>query len=53
MYSEGHKYYVTDVKLDLTVMLLDRILLLQGLFIDNSLIVTHDQTCAWTICGTN
>ena len=32
MYSEGHKH-VTDVNLDSTVMLLDRILLLQGLFI--------------------
>ena len=30
MYSEGHKY-VTDVKLDLTVVLLDRTLLFRGL----------------------
>ena len=43
MYSEGYKH-VTDVKLDSIVVLLDRILLLQELFI-----ATHNQTYAWTI----
>ena len=36
MYSERHKH-VTDVKLDLTVVLLDRTLLFGGLFFNNPL----------------
>ena len=38
MYSEGHKH-VTDVKLDSTVVFLDRILLLRGLL----MILDHVQ----------
>ena len=45
---EWHKH-VTDVKLDLTVMYLDRIPLLWGLFSEESIIIQlyqHDQTNA-------